>query len=378
MTAIISIFDILRRDCWVNIHAAQLTQNLRLLEAHIKRPVLVAIKGNAYGHGYEIAAKAFLAAGAKYLGVTNLAEGLLIRQIGITTPVLILGGILPHDMAAAASAGLEFIVFRHDHLQALREIPKTANPIRVHLKIDTGMGRLGCLPYEAIELSRAIISIPGVHLAGLSTHFGKASAPNHQYTKDQIEKFDETIASMSSAGIKPDIIHAANSSGMLNYRHARYDMVRIGSSAYGIRSSDYEDTQNPPGVAPALSWHARITSSKIIPINYKIGDGCEHTMAEDGRIGVLPVGYVDGYRRIPKNVNTVLVHGRECPIRGRVGIDQCLVDLEGFPDITGEEVVLLGKQGNTEITANDLAKRWRESNRGIYFGITMRVPRRVI
>ena len=378
MTHPISLYDTLPRDCWLNIDAAQLTENIRRLQAHVGRPVLVAVKGNGYGHGYEIAAKAFVAGGARYLGVANLAEGLALRQAGIAAPILILGGMLPHDFAPAAAANLEFVVFRPDHVAALREIPKTSTPVRVHLKIDTGMGRLGCFPEQAAEMAQAIKAVPGVQLAGMNTHFARASIPNGDYTNEQIDKFEQAIAALASVGIRPEIIHAANSSGSLYHPRAHYDMVRFGISSYGVRPSSIEGTTIPDGVKTALTWHARITSSKILPAGSKISYGCEYAVEKDTRIGILPVGYVDGFRRIPGNINTVLVDGHERPIRGRVNMDQCMVDLGDMPDMTGAEAILLGRQGDREISVYDLAQRWGDNTYNVYSAIAARVPRRAV
>lgn len=371
----LSAFDHLPRDCWVNVDTAQLTRNVQILQKHVDRPVLIAVKGNGYGHGYEIAARAFVAAGARYLGVAGLAEGLALRQAGVQAPVLILSGLLPHDMKLAAEAGLEFTAFRPDHVTALREIPKTSQPIRVHIKIDTGMGRLGCFPREAAAIAQAIKDIPGVTIAGLSTHFARASIPGNEHTEMQINNFEQAIASLAAIGIRPEIIHACNSSGSLYHPRARYDMVRMGIVAYGVRPSAYEGTTIPEGVNTALTWHARITSSKILPKGSKISYGCEYTVPEDTRIGIVPVGYVDGFRRNPREVNTMLIDGQERPTRGRINMDQCMLDLAGMPDMTGAEVVLLGRQGDKEISVYDLAKRWDDNTYNVYSAIATRVPR---
>ena len=155
-------------------------------------------------------------------------------------------------------------------------------------------------------------------------------------------------------------------------------MVRLGIVAYGVRSSMHEGTTIPDGVKPALTWHARITSSKIMPKDSKVSYGCEFTMAKESRIGILPVGYADGFRRLPKNVNMALVDGQECPTRGRITMDQCMVDLGDRPDITGAEVVLLGRQGEKEITIRDLARRWEDNAHNVLCGLSPRVPRRVV
>jgi alanine racemase len=373
-----NFFDTTPRDCWLEIDATQLSENVRRLEAHIQRPIFVAVKANAYGHGYGIAARAFIKGGARYLGVANYAEGRLLRELGIEVPILILGGLLPDEMKLAAAAGLEFFVFRPDHIEALRQMPKT-KPIRVHIKVDTGMGRLGCFAEDVAELGAQLKAISGIIIAGMGTHFATASRPNNDHTNSQIDKFDQAIASLAAIGIRPEILHAANSSGALYHPRARYDMVRVGIVAYGVPPSSIVGPDIPVGVKTALTWHARITSSKILKANTTVGYGCEYVMSKDARVGILPVGYADGFQRIPKNVNSVLIDGQEHKTLGRISMDQCAVDLDGCADIMGAEAILLGRQGGKEITVQDLAKRWSETNTyGVYVGISPRVPRRIV
>ncbi|MFY9287048.1 MAG: alanine racemase [Alphaproteobacteria bacterium] len=376
MTVPYNLFDTTYRDCWVTVDVAQLTQNAKSLQAFAERPILIAVKGNGYGHGYEQAAQAFEAARVRYLGVANYSEGLLLKQLGIKTPLLILGGMLPEEMKLAAAAGMEFFVFRPDHIQALKEMPKTSSPIRVHIKVDTGMGRLGCFPNEVARLGEELKKIPGVTIAGMATHFARASLPDNEHTNGQIEQFNQAASALQSIGIKPEFLHATNSSGTLYHPRARFDMVRMGVVAYGVPPSSAVGPIVPDGVKKALTWHARITSTRILSKGSKVSYGCEYEMTKDARVGVLPVGYVDGYHRIPKNINSVLVEGQERKILGRINMDQCMVDLDGFSDITGSEVVLLGKQGDKEISVEELARRWETNTYGVYSGIATRVPRR--
>jgi alanine racemase len=370
-----SIFDQLPRDCWVNIDSTQLTENMRLLARAAGVPALAVVKANGYGHGYAHAARAFLKGGAKYLGVANPAEGMVLRQAGIEAPVLILCGMLPEQMKFAAANGFEFLVWRQDHIKALRQFADTSKPARVNLKINTGMGRLGCWPKEAPELARALQGIPGVELAGLMTHFASAYNPTVPDTDKQIALFDQTIAALADIGIRPKIIHAANSSGALCHPKGRYDMVRFGISMYGVPG---DRVPLPEGVKPALSWHARIVSTSVLPKDHGVSYAGEYKMPEEGRVGVLPVGYADGFRRVPKNANAVLVEGRERKTLGRICMDQTMIDLQGAGDIIGAEVVLLGQQGDKEITARDLAKRWGTNAYDVFCGIAARVPRRVV
>lgn len=374
-----NFFDVTPRDCWVDIDATQLSENVRRLSISTERPVLVAVKANAYGHGYEIAARAFVKGGARYLGVANYAEGLLLQKMGIDVPILVLGALLPEEMKLTAAAGLEFFVFRPDHIETLRQIPKTSKPVRVHIKVDTGMGRLGCFPEEVEGIGAEIKKIPGVVLAGMGTHFATASKPGNDHTNSQIDKFDQAIASLAAIGLRPEIMHAANSSGALYHPRARYDMVRVGIVAYGVPPSSVVGPVIPEGVKTALTWRARVTSSKILPAKATVGYGCEYVMPRDARVGVLPVGYADGFNRVPKNVNSVLIDGQERKTLGRISMDQCAFDMDGLPDLTGAEVVLLGKQGDKEITVQQLAKRWGDTNTyGVYVGISPRVPRRIV
>jgi len=372
-------FDDLPRDCWLEIDAAQLAENIRRLQAVVERPVLVAVKANGYGHGYAFAAKAFLKGGAKYLATANYAEAMILRDAGITSPILIMSGMLLPEMKLAAAAGFEFFVFRPDHVKALHEMPKGSKPIRVHIKVDTGMGRIGCFPNEVAEIGTALKLIPGVTIAGLATHFAVASKPNNEHTNGQIEMFEQAIAALAAVGIRPEIIHAANSSGALYHPRARFDMVRLGIVAYGAQPSSAPGTDLPQGVKTALSWKARVTSSKILPKGSKVSYGCEYEMPKDARVGVLPFGYADGYRRVHNSNNSVLIDDKECKLIGRtVNMDQCMVDLDGFPDITGAEAVLLGRQGDKEIDLFELARRWSIHFYDVYTGIATRVPRKVV
>ena len=370
-----SIFDTLPRDCWVHIDAAQLTANLRILQGVAQTPVLAVVKANAYGHGYVHAARAFLAGGATYLGVASLAEGMILRQAGIDAPILIICGLLPQEMVMAAEAGLEFFVWRKDHLDALRDRTTAATPARVHLKINTGMGRLGCWPHEAAGIAAELTAMPQVELAGLATHFASAYNPTLPDTDRQIALFNQAIQSLAAINIRPRIIHAANSSGALCYPQGRYDMVRIGISLYGVPG---DMIPLPDGVHTALTWHAKITSTNILPQGHGVSYSSEYVMPSEGRVGILPVGYADGFQRVPKDVNRVLIEGQERRVLGRMCMDQCLVDLSGFEDITGAEAVLIGRQGSLTIGVKDVAKRWGTNAHDVYCGIAPRVPRRVL
>lgn len=276
----VNIFDTLPRDCWVKINTEQLTNNLRILNKFVQTPVLAVVKANAYGHGYVYAAHAFLNGGASYLGVASLAEAMLLRQTGINAPILIISGILPSEMIKAAQNGFEFFVWNKHHLDVLRETASKSSPVRVHIKVNTGMGRLGCWPHEAVSISTELDRIHGVEITGLATHFGSAYDLTLPDTSRQIEQFNQIIHSLAIIGIRPRIIHAANSFGALCYPNMRFDMVRMGISLYGVPPSDI--LALPDGVKTALTWHTRITSTNVLPKGHAVGYFREYIMPETG------------------------------------------------------------------------------------------------
>ena len=372
MTSILS--DIIC-NVHVDINAAQLSENMRLIQKLAGCDVLASVKANGYGHDYEIASRAFLKGGATYLGIARLEEGLLLRQRGFTTPILVIGGLLAEEMPHAAQAGLDFFVWRPEHIAALRNMGKQAQPVRVHIKVDTGMGRLGCLPSEALNVARALQSISGVEITGLATHLASADVMGVPDTAKQIAAFNGVIAALADIAVRPRLIHAANSAGTLFHPEAHFNMVRVGISAYGEPPD--AGLSVPTGVKPALTWRARLVETKILPAGHGVGYGSQYKTTSPQRIGVVPVGYGDGYRRLLP-VNTVLIDGQERKVLGRVCMDHCMVDLDGFGDITGAEVVLLGAQGDKTISATEIAQRWGTISYDVFTGIAARVARKEV
>lgn len=373
----ISPFDDLPRDCWLEIDVGQLTENVRGIGRIIQKKILAVIKANAYGHGYVNAAKAFLQGGAAYLGVVNVAEGMLLRRSGIDAPVFVMGGMLPNSMAAAAVHHLDFAVFRAEHLDVLRQIVAQGHRPRVHVKVNVGMGRLGLLPHEAVDFFRVLHAIPGVDIIGFMTHFPSADElQKNADTEKHIRVFDQIVQNLTVAGLRPPIVHAANTGGSLYHPAAHYDMVRLGIAAYGLPPEEGMDI--PEGLKPAMTWKARFVHTKLLPAGHGISYGSEHVLEKDTRVGILPVGYADGYRRVPKKVNSVLVRGEERRVLGRVTMNQIMIDLDNLPDIVGEEAVLLGQQGNRTLSAGLLSRRWDTDIRDVLAGISHSVCRQVI
>jgi alanine racemase len=202
-----------------------------------------------------------------------------------------------------------------------------------------------------------------------------SNASESDFTQHQLEQFNIAVADLADNNIRPEILHPAKSSGGLYYPEARFDMVRLGIAAYGVPPAN--DRPLPMGIHTAFTWHARVTASKILPAGAGVSYSREYIMPLPGRVGIVPVGYADGFRRTPKNINSVLVNGRECKVLGRVNMDQIMIDLGDMPDMTGAEAVLLGKQGEAEISVQELAKRWNTNSYDVMTGTALRVPRKI-
>jgi alanine racemase len=244
---------------------------------------------------------------------------------------------------------------------------------RLHLKVDTGMTRLGISPPEAIEFARQIRDADGVALEGLFTHFACADDPDSGVTPAQESDLRGVESALSAAGLRPGLVHASNSAAMLVRQHARFDLVRPGIALYGLEPSPR--CPLPPALQPALSWKAALTQVKVVPAGRGVSYGHRYTTAGDERIGTVAVGYGDGYRR--SEGNHVLVGGRRVPVVGRVCMDQVLVQLDQAPEArVGDEVVLIGAQGEERLRAEDLAATWGTIAYEVVCGITGRVPRR--
>lgn len=335
--------------------------------------VMAVVKANGYGHGVIPVAKTAVEAGAAFCGVARIEEALELRTAGLTVPVLVLGETPADRMLQAVDADVSLTVFRDDHLEILRQtVESTNNHAKVHLKVDTGMSRLGIAPNRALDFLQALSQIPGVTVEGLFTHFARADEPRVAATEHQDRLMHELVEDVTAAGLRPRLVHAANSAAALTRPSSRYDMVRPGIAIYGMNPS--AEVRLPSNFRRALTWKARITQVRQLPPGTGVSYGHAYVTTGEERIGVVPVGYGDGYRR--EDGNRVLVGGRAVPVRGRVCMDQLMIDLTDMPTVeAGEEVVLLGEQGPAIIRASDLAKTWGSLNYEVTCGLNARVPR---
>lgn len=358
---------------WLEIDLTAIADNVRQCLQRTGVAVMAVVKANAYGHGLVPVARAARRAGAGWCGVARLDEALELRRGGVDGPVLVLGGIPIARMDEAVAAQVSMAVWEAGQVEgAQAAAARSGQPARLHLKVDTGMTRLGIEPAAAPDLARRIAAAPGVEFEGLFTHFARADERDDRPTQAQESLFREVIDGLQAAGLRPRLIHAANSAAGLRRPSAWFDMVRVGIALYGLHPSP--ECRLPEGFRPALGWKAALTLVRRTPGGRGVGYGHTYVTRREERIGVVPVGYGDGYRRVPGN--RVLVGGREVPVVGRVCMDHIMVQLDAVPEASaGDEVVLIGEQGGRRITVDDLAERWGTFNYEVVCGLAARVTR---
>lgn len=360
------------------IDRAALAHNLHAVRRRVGTGVriLSVVKADAYGHGATECAKSFVAAGADWLGVARAPEGVALRRAGLAVPVCVLSGLMGGDADEVVAHRLTPLVYRADHLEALASAVRRAGHARfpVHVKIDTGMGRFGALPEESGALMDALSRQPQLELEGLATHLARADADDAGSVGRQLAQFDAVRQSFAARGLRPSMVHLANSAGVLGFARAHGDMVRPGLMLYGVAPDAFRE--GAADLRPALSWKTRIVHLKEVPAGFGVGYGHAFVAARDTRLAVLPVGYADGLPVPASNRAQVLVGGRRVPLVGRVCMDACMVDVTDLPQVAvGDEAVLIGSQGEDSLGAADLAAAAGTLSYEILCGIGARVPR---
>lgn len=363
-----------RYSSWVEIDLGAIENNVRLIAGASKKQVMAVVKANGYGHGAAPVAKAALKAGANWLGVARVEEAYELRRAGLDCPVLLLGFLPKTQMEPAIANGLSITIWDKEQAGAAAKIGQRLGvPARLHLKVDTGMSRIGIQPQEALEFALALVATRGVDFEGIFTHFARADEADPATTKTQEDSFGRVINDLQSAGIRPKFVHAANSAASVARRPNEVaNLVRAGIGMYGLHPSS--QCPLPAGFRPSLAWKAVISQVKTLPPGRGVSYGHEYITRANERIGTIPVGYADGFRRIAGN--TVLVRGQRVPVIGRVCMDQVMVQLDGVPEaIAGDEAVLIGVQDGESLPAEELAARWGTINYEVVCGIGPRVPR---
>ena len=365
------------RPTYAVVDLAAIKSNVRNIKASLPKHTMVCAvdKADGYGHGSVMAAKAAIEAGAEWIAVAIPEEAAPLREEGITAPVLVLGPCSLSQWRLAAELGLSMVVASEDCVQCARSVSReTGKTMRLHLKVDTGMNRIGVRTEE--ELVRMLDMIggePGLVLEGLMTHFAAADEADKTYTEIQNERFQHAVGIVRERGFTP-ILHAANSGGALDCPDTAYDMVRAGIAIYGCYPSD--EVCRDVKLQPAMSVRTRISFLKTVEEGAKLSYGCTFATPGEMRIATLPIGYADGYNRLLSNRGEVLIRGQRARVVGRVCMDQILVDVTNINGVElHDEAVCIGRQGHDEITAEEIALLCGTINYEILCAISPRVPR---
>lgn len=363
------------RPTYLEVNLDQLRKNVEAIRAHVAPArVMVMVKANAYGHGLDGVAP-FIEPFVDSFGVALPEEGVHLRGLGITKPVLVAGGTLPAQVHAFAEYDLTLSGSSIELLEAAEAVAySTGKRIKVHLKIDTGMERVGVREYEAEALIEKSIACSHLDIEGIYTHLANSELKDKTYSLVQLERFHEVLNIYERRGLPiPHLRHACNSGGILNLPEAHLDLVRPGILFYGVYPGSEVD--RPVGVKPALTWRSRVAYSKIVRPGRPVSYGSLWQPERETRIVTIPCGYADGYFRRMTNQAQVIVHGRKYPQVGRICMDQFMVNVEETDARVGDEVVLLGESGPERITAEDLAA-WTGTNEyEVLTNISARVPR---
>lgn len=358
---------------WVEVDLDAIKSNVAYVCSKTGAQVMAVVKANGYGHGAVPVAQAAAAGGATWFAVARGAEALELREAGLSQPILLLGPAASDRIGPLIGADVSLTVWSVEQAEAASHAAgRAGKPARLHLKVDTGMSRLGVQPEEAGDVVRHLLQLLDVNLEGIFTHFARADEAVQGPTDDQAALFRQVLGMFDQQGFPRPLVHAANSAAILQRPGEHFDLVRLGIALYGLAPSD--DCPLPSEIRPALTWMSRLSQVKILPPGRGVSYGHEYVTKGRELIGTVPVGYADGLRRV--DGNELLVGGVRVPVVGRVCMDQCLVQLDKVPDaVDGDEVVLIGTQGKEHISAEEIAGRWGTINYEVVCGIGARVPR---
>ena len=365
------------RWAWAEVSSSAIEHNVHAIAAAVHpAQVWVAVKADGYGHGALLVARAAQAAGAQGLCVALVQEGLALRAAGIGGPILVLSEQPAAELRLAVQHQLATTIYSAHQLAQLEACGAVGHP--VHLKVDTGMRRVGVAEADAVALADMIAASSAVELAGVFTHLAVADEPDNPFTDLQLDRFEAVVAALRAAGHRPPLVHAANSAGALAHPRARYDMVRPGIGVYGLSSGPGVDGLFA-GLQPAMSLHARVSFVKRVVAGERISYGLRHTFTRDTTVATLPIGYADGVpRRLHAVGGSVLIGGIHRPIVGVVTMDQIMVDCGDDEVQAGDSAVLIGTQGTHTITAADWAVALDTIAYEIVCAISPRIERRPV
>ncbi|QHS24114.1 alanine racemase [Virgibacillus sp. MSP4-1] len=363
------------RDSWCEVNLDAIQYNIRQLKHVLAEDtkIFAVVKGNAYGHGDIQVANAALEEGVFGLAVTLLDEALKLRQAGIEAPILVMSWVRPEDVRLAADHDIAVTVFQKEWVEQARD-HLHGRTLSVHVKIDTGMGRVGIRTEEEMKELVHVLHDSRFQITGAFTHFATADEEDEFYYQKQQLRFSACIDMLKSS-VKDDsmVVHSGNSAASMRYPEDMFDGVRFGISMYGLYPSPYVKQIKPIDLQPAFSLHSKLIHVKKVPAGEGISYGKTYQTEEEEWIGTVPIGYADGWIR-KLNKQYVIINGKKMPIVGRICMDQFMVKLDG-PYEVGEKVTLIGKQEEEEVTIDEVAETLETINYEIPCTISYRVPR---
>jgi alanine racemase len=365
---------------WTEIDLDSIAHNIREIKKNIKEDtqIMAAVKADAYGHGVMETSKILIENGVDALAVSMLDEAIQLRRNNIKVPVLVLNHTDPERVTEIIENDLTQTLYSYEMATSISdEAKKRGMEVKVHIKIDTGMGRVGLKAgYSAVKNLLSIAKLPGIVMEGLFTHFATADIKNDEYTKNQFSTFMSICNELSRVGILIPYKHVSNSAAIINYPEMNLDMVRPGIMIYGLYPSN-ECNDERFDLKPAMSLKAKIIHIKELEKDCSVSYGRTYTTGKTTKVATIPIGYADGYSRTLSNKASVLINGQKAPVIGTICMDQCMVDITDIKgDINiGDEVVLFGKQGNSQINVEEPASLAGTINYEIISILGKRLPR---
>jgi alanine racemase len=372
---------------WIELDPEAPDHNLQELRRGLSKGTILCavVKANAYGHGVKQMVPLFRS--ADWFAVNSLEEGIELRELGERRPILVLGHVPLGDLGEAVRHNLDLTVYNRETLETLARLDlRSSAPARLHLKVETGTGRQGILPEQVEGFVERLRTLPGAGLVGVSTHFANIEDTlNHDYAQSQLDRFQQTLEILAGLEVRPEYIHTAATAAAILFDKTHFNLVRAGIGIYGLWPSreTYLSTllghRPVPDLRPVLTWKTRIVQIKELPEGSYIGYGCTYRATRPIRVGVLPVGYADGYDRKLSNSAYVLTRGKRAPVIGRVCMNLTMVDISDIPQAgLEEEVVLLGRDGEERISAETMADWAGTINYEIVTRISPLLPRKVV
>lgn len=365
---------------WAEINLDNIAHNVREIRriTNKRAEIMGVVKADAYGHGVLEVSRTLLNNGVTRLAVSMLDEAIQLRNNGITAPILILSYTDPRRADEIIANDVTQTVFSHDLAEALSDAAvKQGRKVKIHIKIDTGMTRVGFMPgYSAVKNVLQISKLPGIIVEGLFTHFASADEADKSYTYMQFERFMSIVNELSRVGVHIPVKHVANSAAIIEFPEMHLDMVRPGIILYGLYPSE-EVSRDKIDLKAAMTLKANVILVKNVEKGTSISYGRIFTTSRESKIATIPIGYADGYTRLLNNKAKVLINGELAPVVGKICMDQCMVDVTDMEHEvhTGDEVVLFGKQGDKEILVDDIAKSIGTINYELVSIIGKRIPR---